>query len=92
MADFKGVPGKGSLFKNDNPKTEKSPKWKGMIVAVEDIKAGETIKLAAWDKFTKDGNAYISLSIDNFRPGEGNVTYPKEEKRKGAGFDDEVPF
>lgn len=91
MADYKGVPGKGALFTNDNPKTEKSPKWKGTIVADEDIKAGQTIKLAAWEKVAKNGNVFISLSIDNFRPGEGNVTYPKEEKRK-ASFDDEVPF
>lgn len=91
MADYKGVPGKGALFTNDNPKTEKSPKWKGTIVADEDIKAGQTIKLAAWEKVAKNGNVFISLSIDNFRPGEGNVIYPKEEKRK-ASFDDEVPF
>jgi hypothetical protein len=91
MADYKGVPGKGALFTNDNPKTEKSPKWKGTIVADEDIKAGQTIKLAAWEKVAKNGNIFISLSIDNFKPGEGNVIYPKEEKRK-ASFDDEVPF
>jgi uncharacterized protein (DUF736 family) len=91
MADYKGVPGKGALFTNDNPKTEKSPKWKGTIVADEDIKAGQTIKLAAWEKVAKNGNVFISLSIDNFKPGEGNVIYPKEEKRK-ASFDDEVPF
>ena len=91
MADYKGVPGKGALFTNDNPKTEKSPKWKGTIVADEDIKAGQTIKLAAWEKVARNGNIFISLSIDNFKPGEGNVIYPKEEKRK-ASFDDEVPF
>ena len=91
MAEYKGIPGKGALFTNDNPKTEKSPKWKGTIVADEDIKAGQTIKLAAWEKIAKNGNVFISLSIDNFRPGEGNVIYPKEEKRK-ASFDDEVPF
>jgi uncharacterized protein (DUF736 family) len=91
MADYKGVPGKGALFTNDNPKSEKSPKWKGTIVADEDIKAGQTIKLAAWEKVARNGNIFISLSIDNFKPGEGNVIYPKEEKRK-ASFDDEVPF
>jgi len=91
MADFKGIPGKGALFNNDNPKSDKSPHWKGNIVADEDIKAGQTIKLAAWNKTAKNGKSFISLSIDNFKPGEGNVTYPREEARKGS-FDDEVPF
>jgi len=68
-----------------------------------DYKAGEKLKLAAWQKPTSRGYNLLSLSEDNWskkkkmeerEDKEVTPTYNtvKHKKFGGDGFDDDVPF
>lgn len=79
---FQTPEGRGSLFKNFKKASEKSPDFKGELVLNEDMKRGQTIKLAAWEKQTSKGDSFFSISIDNWKPKEGVVKYPREQRNK----------
>lgn len=80
---FQKREGWGTLFINDK-KNEKAPDYKGDIVADQDYKKGDTIKIAGWRKETPR-NHLISLRTDNYKAGG---QYPKPANK----LDDEVPF
>ena len=86
-------PGKGVLFVQQDKKSENSPDYKGFIIADEDIKKGDKVKLAVWAKTSQWGE-FLSLSIDRYVPKEGKqVQYPRPAPRKAKGdLDDEIPW
>ena len=74
---------RGVLFKDEEPKSEKSPQYTGTLNV-----AGIEFRLAAWVKESKAGNKFVSLAVT-----------PKEEKKaetKPAGriadMQDDIPF
>jgi len=85
MSDFTWKPNNGGLFLNKG----KGPKFKGEINI-----DGKTIKLAAWEKETKNGDPWYSLSVDTFVPrarSDDHVPTPAKPAAKDD-FDDDIPF
>ncbi len=88
MSDFSWKPNNGGLFLNKG----KGPKFKGEINI-----DGKVIKLAAWEKETKNGDPWYSLSVDTFVPRarEERRGTPDPDPTNGAtidDFNDPVPF
>lgn len=88
MSEFQWKEGKGGLFLN----RKNGPKFRGEIVI-----AGQTIKLAAWEKQTKGGDPWYSLNVDSFEPRprapagesyEGGI----RQSPKHDDYDDPLPF
>ena len=90
-------PGKGVMYWEEEAsrKGDKSPDFKGFIVLEMDYKAGEKLKLAAWQKPTSRGYNLLSLSEDNWskkqRQTDKEVT-PAYAKVSHRMNDDDVPF
>ena len=86
-------PNKGSIVPVAVKTNPKSPDYKGFIIADEDIKKGDKVKLAVWAKTSQWGE-FLSLSIDRYVPKEGKqVQYPRPAPRKAKGdLDDEIPW
>jgi hypothetical protein len=102
MPEFDRKPGTGTLLSKDK-RTEKSPDFKGELKLDQDYKAGDVIKISAWQRQSNMG-PLISLSIDNWKPDpnfkrEGGWQ-PQEDRRgfsaRNPGsnrvLDDEIPF
>ena len=67
MSEHRELPGKGVMFwepveKRKNPK---SPDYKGFVVLEMDYKAGDKLKLSAWERKTPYGTL-LSMAEDNF--------------------------
>ena len=100
MAEHKEMPGKGVMYwepveKRKNPK---SPDYKGFVVLEMDYKAGEKIKLSAWERKTAYGTL-LAMSEDNWSKKQKET--PKEVRsgyqRRDNDFayrprDEDVPF
>jgi uncharacterized protein (DUF736 family) len=90
--------GDGVLFENDRKTSDKQPDARGYVVAHRNIKAGERLELAAWNKSSSRG-AFQSLKMsdprekqdkpvaDNTRMGGGGET-----SYGPHGLDDSIPF
>ena len=92
-------PGKGVMYWEEEAqrKTPTAPDFKGFIVLEMDYKAGEKLKLAAWQKPTSRGYNLLSLSEDNWskkkRETDTEVQPGYAKKPSGRDFDDsDVPF
>ena len=68
MSDFTWKTGNGGLFINRG----KGPKMKGEINI-----DGKVVKLAAWAKETKNGDEWLSLTVDTFVP-KSQSTYTEK--------------
>lgn len=78
-------PGDVSAFKNDQKGNEKAPNFKGYIMAHRDIKAGEKIELALWERKGTQGGYFFSGKISDPRP--------KKECQPSEDDDsDRIPF
>ena len=74
MNDFKQKnqhieqPGKGVMYYEpmDRRKSRKHPDFKGFIILEMDYKAGEKLKIAAWQKETSIKLPLLSLEEDNW--------------------------
>lgn len=77
--------GQGSLFKNTNKKSEKSPDYNGEIVV-----NGEAMWLNAWMKKSKSGVSYLSVAA---KP-KGNTSAQTTAKSttQHNDLDDDIPF
>jgi hypothetical protein len=90
-------PGKGVMYweEESQRKSDKSPDFKGFLVLEMDYKAGEKLKLAAWQKPTSRGYNLLSLTEDNWskkqRETDKEVT-PGYAKVSHRVNDDDVPF
>jgi hypothetical protein len=88
-------PGKGVMYWEEEAsrKSDKSPDFKGFLVLEMDYKAGEKLKIAAWQKPTSRGYNLLSLTEDNWskkqRQTDKEVTpaYARSSRN-----DDDVPF
>lgn len=69
----------GSLFRNQEKKTEKHPDYTGTINIGGDLK-----RLSAWLKESKNGVKYLSLSVSEMKAA------PRSKTREP--IDDEIPF
>lgn len=94
-------PGKGVMYfeEEDQRKSDKAPHYKGFLVLEMDYKAGEKLKLAAWEKPTSRGYPLLSISEDNWskkQRQQGDVeVQPKYSKVTHKRFnpdDGDVPF
>ena len=68
----------GSLFREQEKKSEKSPDYTGKV-KIE----GKELRLAGWIKQTKSGDTYLSLALSE--PREGGAPRPKPNS-------DDIPF
>lgn len=69
----------GSLFREQDKKSEKSPDYTGKVKI-----DGKELRIAGWIKQSKSGDSYLSLAISEPRDG-GNAS------RKPAA-DHDIPF
>ena len=79
MNDFQVKPNTGSMFLSKNKKHEKAPDFYGSISIDKDLlielvknRTSELIeiKLDAWKKTTKNGDPWLSMSINTWKPAE----------------------
>lgn len=73
--DYIPKEGKGSLWKNDNPKTDKSPQYTGNAMY-----EGKLIKITGFINEAKSGKKYIGLNLSSAdeQPAQKSVE-PKED-------------
>jgi hypothetical protein len=85
MTTYEPKPGDVSAFRNDKKGNEKAPDLKGYVMAHRDIKAGEKIELALWERRGKQGGFFYS----------GKVSDPRQRQepaQSGGELDDSIPF
>ena len=85
-------PGNGSLFKNKNIKTEKSPQYTGSAkIVVPPMPNGGELKLdlAGWVKEGQNGR-FISLSLKEDTYSQENSYVPGSDADED--IDDDLPF
>ena len=71
MSDYETKEGAGSLFANDNKKTDKHPDYTGKCK----IK-GKLMVMSAWiNKAKSSGKKYMSLKFDDYKPKEQTMEY-----------------
>lgn len=100
MSEHKEMPGKGVMFFEpmEKRKSPKGPDYKGFLVLEMDYKAGDKVKISAWEKKTAYGVLY-SLSEDNWSrkqketPREVESGYQRKKPEYAyRARDEDVPF
>jgi len=84
-------PGYGIAFKNEHKKHEKAPDWEGLLVLDEDYPKGKELKIGFWNRHGANG-LFLSLKIDNFKPGPRKENAETYKPKEISAFDDDVPF
>ena len=84
MSTYEPKPGDVSAFRNDKKGNEKAPDFKGYLVAHRDVKAGEKIELALWERRGKQGGFFYSGKVSDPRP--------KQERAEDPSDTDGIPF
>jgi hypothetical protein len=96
----KEMPGSGVMYweEEEMRKSPKGPDFKGFIVLEMDYKAGEKLKIAAWQKPTSRGHSLLALKEDNWSKkkreeerGDKEVV-PSYNRRPSRNNDEDVPF
>jgi hypothetical protein len=99
----KEMPGSGVMYweEEEMRKSPKGPDYKGFVVLEMDYKAGEKLKIAAWQKPTSRGHNLLALKEDNWSKKKReeemrDKEVPSNYARKSAGRfsedDSEIPF
>jgi len=96
----KEMPGSGVLYWEDEEmrKSPKGPDFKGFIVLECDYKAGEKLKIAAWQKPTSRGNNLLALKEDNWskkkreEERQDKEVTPNYARKTYRNDDQDVPF
>jgi hypothetical protein len=79
MSDYQTRPNTGSMFLSKNKKSEKAPDFYGSISIDKDLlielvknRTSELIeiKLDAWKKVTKNGDPWLSMSVNTYKKQE----------------------
>ena len=79
MSDFNQLPNKGSMFVNKYKKHPKAADFRGSLFIDKDLlielvknRTSELveIKLDAWKKATKNGDPWLSLSVNTYKKHE----------------------
>ena len=106
MNNFTNKPGFGGLFQNNYKEPgDNKPDRKGSFAAHRDIKAGEEIEIAAWEKQDHNGKPFLSLKVSDkqYYPDESTLAEDADREMgidqsyKDGGtppgdLDDEIPF
>lgn len=74
---------RGALFKNDKKETDKHPDYKGKLNV-----NGRDFYLSAWLKTAKDGNKYMSLSVQE--PTQGHQS--TKQRDSILEMKNDIPF
>ena len=83
MSDYETKEGAGSLFANDNKKTDKHPDYTGKCKI-----NGKLMVMSAWINEAKSsGKKYMSLKFDDYKPREQTMEYTTT-----ASNNADVPF
>lgn len=97
----KELPGSGVMYweEEEMRKSPKGPDFKGFIVLEMDYKAGEKLKIAAWQKPTSRGFNLLALKEDNWSKkkreeerADKEVAPSYARKSYGRNDSDDVPF
>jgi hypothetical protein len=83
---YEHQPGQGAIYNVKNKKHEKAPDRDGLLIADQDYKRGDVIKLSGW---TRRGNwgELISIKVNNWKPGDAPPA-----AREVYSSDSDVPF
>ena len=93
-------PGKGTLFGNRKKTHQFSPDYTGSFVCERAYKAGEKIQFGMWEKQTKSGHTYYSLSENNYQSykdkqkvtEDKEVEYAPRKYKHNEEDDNSIPF
>jgi hypothetical protein len=96
----KEMPGSGVMYweEEEMRKSPKGPDFKGFIVLECDYKAGEKLKIAAWQKPTSRGFNLLALKEDNWSKKKREEEMKDKEvpsnyaRKPSRSQDDDVPF
>jgi uncharacterized protein (DUF736 family) len=95
--EFKEYPDSGSLKANSIKKSESSPDYWGTIAidlsntaAVKVVDGLSVFKISGWKKRNKEGQTYLSLSINRYVPEHNAMA--ERKLSSSFGQDDDVPF
>ena len=95
--EFTEYPDSGSLKASAVKKSESSPDYWGTIAidlsnttAVKVVDGLSVFKISGWKKRNKEGQTYLSLSINRYVPEHNAVS--ERKLSSSFGQDDEVPF
>ena len=72
----------GSLFREQEKKSEKSPDYTGKVKI-----DGKELRLAGWIKQTKSGDSYLSLALS-----EPRISGGQNEAPPAKASHDDIPF
>ena len=84
-----------TIFKNKEKKSEKSPDWTGRLFIGDDVINGlsgdNEVRVAIWKMTSKNGEVFLSGSIQLPNEDSGNKKVKKQANTKRAteSFDDE---
>jgi hypothetical protein len=97
----------GAIYTNNYKDNEKQPDWTGKVVLdknllkalVEKVKSGQEaeMRVALWDRVSKNGNAYKYARLDISQPQKKPDDFmadprPVEPVKKPEISDDDIPF
>ena len=97
----------GAIYTNNYKDNEKQPDWTGKVVLdknllkalVEKVKSGQEaeMRVALWDRVSKNGNAYKYARLDIPQPQKKKEDFvadprPVEPVNKPEISDDDIPF
>ena len=95
--EFTEYPDSGSLKANAIKKSESSPDYWGTIAidlsnttAVKVVDDLSVFKISGWKKRNKEGQTYLSLSINRYVPEHNAVS--ERKLSSSFGQDEDVPF
>jgi len=102
MSDYINKPNNGSLWTEKSKKSTNSPDVKGKFkVKLSDLDVvnenGEQVaemKLSGWRKKAKNGDTYISLSLNTYKKDEASSDQPFNDDKKETNYEtkDDIPF
>jgi hypothetical protein len=83
---YEQKPGDIAVFKERDKRNDKAPDWKGTMVAHRDIRAGEKLEVAFWQK----SDTMLAGKVSDPR----QRTEQRQERPASSRYDelDEVPF
>lgn len=95
--EFTEYPDSGSLKASAVKKSESSPDYWGTIAidlsnttAVKVVDGLSVFKISGWKKRNKEGQTYLSLSINRYVPEHNAIA--EKKLLSSFGQDDDVPF
>ena len=82
---YKMMENSGSLFKNKQPRNEKSPQWTGKALI-----DGKMRFFDAWEKTDKNGNTFFSCSFKEMDKVKQEIS--RTVKQTDGDMNDDIPW